>query len=97
MCGDVQQMLNLDVRMGDIKFLRTPGEFIKGKDGFESYNLGRQMQFYNKHFLECRVPSPQHHWLTTNSVLYLSDAQRPYTISFTLEGALNLGIPLILS
>jgi len=32
-----------------------------------------------------------------NSVLYLSDSQSPYTINFALEGALTLGIPLILS
>jgi len=47
--------------MGDIKFLRINGEFIKGKEDFESYNLGHQIHFDNKHFLECRVPSPQHH------------------------------------
>jgi len=47
--------------MGDIKFLRTTGEFNTGKEDFESYNLGHQIHFDNKHFLECRVPSPQHH------------------------------------
>jgi hypothetical protein len=47
--------------MGDIKLLLTLGEFIKSKEDFESYNLGHQINVDSKHFLECRVPSPQYH------------------------------------